>query len=728
LRSARSDRFGPGQLAAFMTGLLTVYVALQSPLDAFSGLLLSAHMTQHLLLMMVAPPLLWLGAPALPLLSGLPVWLTKEILGPFLGWPALHRFGRAITHPVFAWISFVACTWAWHVPALYEAALRSRALHDLEHVTFLVTALLFWFPVVSPWPSVQRWSRWAMIPYLVLADISNTVLSAIFCFAERVIYTPYAQAPRVLELSPLDDQALAGAIMWVPGSIAFLLPVAVLVPRLLSRRGVRPSEAAASGATAVASPMAGGVTQAARAPFDLLRTRFGPLLRRLAFRRIIQALLFLLAVAIVVDGLAGTQIGSMNLAGVLPWTHWRGLLVIGLLVAGNVFCGVCPFTLPRGLAKRMGAKFRWPRALRSKWPAVALLVMFLWAYEVFQLWDRPSWTAWIIVGYFVASFAVDALFRGASFCKYVCPIGQFNFVHALVSPLEVRARNTEVCGTCASHDCLRGGVGGPGCQVDLLVPEKAGSLDCTLCLDCIRACPHDNVALGAVRPAQNLELARSRFARRPDVAVLAIVLAFAAFLNAAGMVGPAQSAVEGWLLQSGLDVHISLAAAMGSLTLAGLLLAPLVVFALACVFRRVGGNRELRREAWARIALSLVPIGLAMWSVHFLFHFLTSAATAIPVTQQFVAEFGIAGMGTPQWGLCCCGPAPGWLLPLEMLLLDLGLLLSLFVGWRGATRSGAAGLARTARFLPGALVAAALWMAGLWILFQPMQMRGTMLA
>jgi len=142
---------------------------------------------------------------------------------------------------------------------------------------------------------------------------------------------------------------------------------------------------------------------------------------------------------------------------VLPWTHWRGLAVIVLLMAGNLFCMACPFTLPRDLARKFVApRYRWPKRLRSKWIAAGLLAAYLWGYEALAPWDSPRLTAWIILGYFITAFVVDSLFKGASFCKYVCPIGQFHFVHALVSPLQVKVREPAVCGSCDTHDCIRG--------------------------------------------------------------------------------------------------------------------------------------------------------------------------------------------------------------------------------------------------------------------------------
>jgi cytochrome c oxidase assembly factor CtaG len=140
-------------------------------------------------------------------------------------------------------LGFTVSNVAWHVPALYELALRSEFWHAVQHICFFGTGLLFWWPVVQPWPSRSRWPRWTMIPYLLFADIQNTALSAFLIFSERVLYPSYAAVPRLWGISVLDDQAAAGAIMWVPGSVIFLVPVAVLSIRLLdSARTVMPKK------------------------------------------------------------------------------------------------------------------------------------------------------------------------------------------------------------------------------------------------------------------------------------------------------------------------------------------------------------------------------------------------------------------------------------------------------------------------------------------------------
>ena len=126
----------------------------------------------------------------------------------------------------------------WHVPAAYEFALRSEAWHNVEHACFLFTSLLFWWPVIRPWPSVQRTSQWVLIPYLLCADLVNTAISAFLCFSGRLVYPSYAEAQRPFAISALNDQIAAGAFMWAFGSLVFLIPVAAIVVLSLSPRAM----------------------------------------------------------------------------------------------------------------------------------------------------------------------------------------------------------------------------------------------------------------------------------------------------------------------------------------------------------------------------------------------------------------------------------------------------------------------------------------------------------
>ncbi|MBY0278274.1 cytochrome c oxidase assembly protein [Candidatus Binatia bacterium] len=737
LRTQMPGRFGAARLASFLGGLAALLIAVASPLDAFASLLLTVHMVQHLLLTMVAAPLLLLGSPQMPLLRGLPAALARAALGPFLGSPELRRAGRVLTHPVVALLAFVSTTTAWHLPVLYELALRSDAWHAVEHASFLVAALLFWWPVVVPWPSEAQWPRWAMLPYLLAADVSNTALSALFSFSEVVLYPTYAQAPRLWVSSALADQSAAGALMWVLSSIFFLIPAATIAIRLLTPPLARPGavrDDGRDGARALAAARDAVWLRRAR-PFDVLDLPLvGRWMRRPSFPRVVRMVTFALATLIVLDGLLGPSMAPMNLAGVVPWTWVRGLLVIGLLGAGNWFCMACPFLLPRELGRRIfPARLHWPRVLRSKLVAAGLMVAYLCAYEAADLWDSPLATAWLLIGYAGAAFAVDGLFRGASFCKYLCPIGQFDFVLSTLSPLEVRVKQLSTCVSCTTRDCIQGNERQRGCELELYLPRKQGNLDCTFCLDCVHACPHDNVGILAVAPAADLardprRSSLGRLSRRRDVATLVLVIVFGAFANAAAMTAPVVEWTDAASATTGLP-----RAAVATL---GLLLALLPLplgLALACTVasRALSRTSAGSREVFCRYALALVPLGASMWAAHLLFHLATGGGALLPVVQRAATDLGVGALGAPSWGMAAPATGLTWLLPVLLLLLDAGLLLSLWVAWRVTSDLAAArdipSLRAAGLLAPWGSLACVLWAAAIWILLQPMQMRGAMM-
>jgi cytochrome c oxidase assembly factor CtaG/polyferredoxin len=723
------DRWHSGKLAAYLGGLATLFLAFGSPIESFGSLLLQVHMIQHMLLMMVAPPLIWLGSPMFPMIRGIPRPIRIYWLEPVLRSQKVRGVFASLSKPLTALVLYLAATWIWHVPAVYEAALRSSELHRLQHFCFLGSSLLFWYLVVRPYPFRPRWSAWLLLPYLLIADVSNTVLSALLTFSDRVIYPHYGQIPRIAGISALDDQATAGVIMWVPGSIGFLLPLFLIGIRLLF-----------GGSQAVQavprSPSMGGFpilpilqTTPPRGSFDLLRMPIaGRFLRWRHARLAIQLVTTGLAIVVIADGFSGPQVSSMNLAGVLPWIHWRGLLVLGLLAVGNISCMACPFLVPRTLARRwLPAGLAWPRRLRSKWLAVGLVALFFWSYEAFSLWDRPRATAWIVVGYFGLAFAIDGIFRGASFCKYLCPIGQFNFVQSLVSPLEVRVKDESVCGKCRTKECIRGSEAGlRGCELELYLPRKAGNLDCTLCLDCVHACPHENIGILSAIPGRDLwndsnHSGIGRLKDRPDLAALILVLVVAAFANAGGMVAPVQDWQERLTSLMGLPSTLVITTVY---YVVALVVVPLLAFGLASAFdRRSLDDGSKWWESATRFSYSLVPLGFAMWLSHYGFHLLTSYQTVIPTAQRFVAGLGWHFLGKPEWTDACCRPVAEWLPRLEIVCLDLGLLLSLYSGYRIA--SGRTPTAWKA-FVPWIIFIVFLFATGVWIVLQPMQMRGTM--
>jgi len=234
LRTTFPNLIPLSRLIAFAAGLLTIWIALASPLGVLDDVLLSAHMVQHLLLMAIAPPLLLLGAPAVPFLHGFPRAFVRGVLGPVLRWPWIQSLGRALSHPVLCLLAPSIALIGWHVPAAFALGLRSEWWHEVEHAIFFITGIMLWWPVVQPWPSVARWPRWVIPVYLFLATLPCDALSAFLTFYDRVLYSSYRSLPIIFGRSPLADQQFAGALMWLCVTFIYMVPAVMVTIEILS--------------------------------------------------------------------------------------------------------------------------------------------------------------------------------------------------------------------------------------------------------------------------------------------------------------------------------------------------------------------------------------------------------------------------------------------------------------------------------------------------------------
>jgi cytochrome c oxidase assembly factor CtaG len=239
IRKTRPVQFSGLRMASFFVGLAVLWLAIGSPMDGLADALLSAHMVEHLLLMSVVPPLLLWGLPVVPLLRGLPVLLRRSIVGPLLRVSWLRRFAHWLTTPVVAWLAMNVAFLGWHVPAAYDFALEHENWHAFEHLCFLFSSILFWWCIVQPWPARKHRLGWGILLYLVSADIVNTMLSAFLAFCGRPVYTYYLNHANPFQVSLLDDQVLGAVIMWVLGSLVFLVPAVILTLRLAGLGGAR---------------------------------------------------------------------------------------------------------------------------------------------------------------------------------------------------------------------------------------------------------------------------------------------------------------------------------------------------------------------------------------------------------------------------------------------------------------------------------------------------------
>lgn len=468
-------------------------------------------------------------------------------------------------------------------------------------------------------------------------------------------------------------------------------------------------------------------------------------------RLIFQLPLLLLAVMALLDGFLGQQLAPRNVATTSIWLHYRGLVVLVLALFGNAFCAACPLMLTRGLSKRLDAilprKFPWPTFLKNKVFVTLLMVGYFYTYEVFNLWASPWLSAWLIIGYFSAALMVDTLFPAGTFCKYVCPLGNFNFVFATASPTQLTATDPDICSNCKEKPCLHGresysdtsaakgdaafiplssithanGAGYfPGCETNLMVPTITSNMDCTYCFNCVRACPYDNVALRT--RALGYEWVRQPWRKgRVSVMVLGILLTFWGLLNAFAMIKPYYAFAT--FLAETLHTQseaIILALIIAAVTALGFGLTLLVALAAD----RLGGLKSTPREALMRWGYIMLPLGFGFWGAHYLFHFLTGALSIVPVVQNFFAQqpLLVAFNIDPNWRLSRVVPMK-MLFPIGAAVVSGYALLSLYVSLkitlRDFGRRGALAL------WPPLIFITAFALLSIWILSQPMEMRGT---
>jgi putative membrane protein len=248
LTPARESSARRWQGASFYAGLAVLSIALASPLDILSEQLFWAHMVQHVLLLVVAPPLIVRARPWIRLWRALPLGVRRPLAqglsqGERTRW--LRGLSRALGSPAAGFLAFSAVLLAWHVPALFDATLRSGALHALEHSLFFATALMFWKQVIDSPPLHARLSAVQRVGYLVGAMVVSWILAIVLALAPHALYATYVhEASRPGGISALTDQQIAAGIMWVPGSITFVIVIFAYVHRWLAPAPPVPAGAA----------------------------------------------------------------------------------------------------------------------------------------------------------------------------------------------------------------------------------------------------------------------------------------------------------------------------------------------------------------------------------------------------------------------------------------------------------------------------------------------------
>jgi putative membrane protein len=242
LRSSIANVTSAWRACSFLVGVFLIWVAVASPIAALDHELLTIHMLRHLLLMTLAPPLIWLADPVRSVIYGLPQRSVRSLIR-VLQRPSVQNLGRVFARPEFCWIAACAALIGWHVPALFTVGMQS-SWHLVEHASFLATGLLFWWPVVRPWPSAFR-PDLSIILYLFLATLPCDILSGFLVFSDRVVYPIYFSSSHLFGFSVLGDQQCAAALMWTCVTVVYFVAGAVLTMRLLSPQPTHDAEFAA---------------------------------------------------------------------------------------------------------------------------------------------------------------------------------------------------------------------------------------------------------------------------------------------------------------------------------------------------------------------------------------------------------------------------------------------------------------------------------------------------
>ncbi len=246
----------PWRSISYLSGLAVLWIATMSPIDVLSDQFFYMHMIQHLLLVMIAPPLLLIANPMPIALWGLPSSLRLEIGRGLRPGSRFRQVVRSVTTPGLVWLYFVAVLVGWHDPRLYGLALTNELVHDLEHLSFLGTAVLFWWHVIGCAPHIhRRLSQGVRIGYALSVVPANALTGIAIAFASEPIYEHYTTVPRIGEMTVLQDQMLSGIIMWIPGSMMYIIAALILIAQVLraDSKEEAPTEATNTEETVLAS-------------------------------------------------------------------------------------------------------------------------------------------------------------------------------------------------------------------------------------------------------------------------------------------------------------------------------------------------------------------------------------------------------------------------------------------------------------------------------------------
>ncbi len=444
-----------------------------------------------------------------------------------------------------------------------------------------------------------------------------------------------------------------------------------------------------------------------------------------ATRFVLRAFAVATFVFIIAAGLFGNQLPSKNIAPILTWTIWWGGLVVLILYLGSTWCYICPWQAIAewsesvrfwGVRKQgLTLGLKWPKALRSVWPAILLFVALTWVELGFAVTYNPRATAYMALAIAGLAFMSAFVFDRASFCRYGCFVGRIIGLYSNFAPIEVRTKDLQACRTCDTKSCYKGNDRGNACPTHQYLPAMEHNTECLTCMECIKSCEKENVSLFARPWGEDLVHV---YRPRADQASLALVLVALTGFHGFTMTGRWLETIR-WL-ETGLGLGHTIAFSIGMLVL---VVVPIAIYAaLVALSWGVGGYRALGYQAYfVRYAYALLPIALFYHLAHNSEHLLFESQKIIPLASD---PFGF---GWNLFGTAMITPAPLLSLPtlwlIQVLLVLVGHIYSLYFARRvaGDIFGSAGHVFRSQLPMLAAMVLFSL--ASLWLLKQPMEMR-----
>ncbi len=388
---------------------------------------------------------------------------------------------------------------------------------------------------------------------------------------------------------------------------------------------------------------------------DLLTTI--PVLKRILKSRAFQPVMMFITLPVfllaILTGLFGTPAGSRNFGIIFVWIVWWALLIIIMVpFLGRAWCAICPIPAPgewlqrRGIINRVPGKLRtlklrWPRRLKNIW----LQNFGFLGVAIFStiILTRPSVSAWVLLGFLLAGMVLSILYEKRVFCRYVCPVGGFIGLYSMVSPVELRVADPELCATHTPKDCIVGSDKGYGCPWMVYPGSLTRNTYCGMCTECLKTCPHDNIVLNLRRLGSDLLVANERHL---DEAYKAFIMLGCALLYSAVLLGP-WGWVKGWANMDSLSHWLLYAA--GFLT-GVLVILPGVFWLSTAAARQISRSTASLKRLFIDFAYALVPLGLAAWIAFSLSFVFTNGSYALPVlSDPFGWGWNLLGTANAPW-------------------------------------------------------------------------------